>query len=135
MKLLACAFLGLLAGCTSTPASRDENVAVVWNRVEDPHQVCESLAGRKQFFNILGCSQWSEPRAPGGPRVCSIYAPPPRSERDMQRFATLGHELMHCFEGNWHDKWGRMIPGQEIRRARPLAAPFVLPTASSGDRR
>ena len=27
---------------------------------------------------------------------------------DPQRFATLGHELMHCFEGNWHDRWGRM---------------------------
>ena len=29
-------------------------------------------------------------------------------ERDRERFLTLGHELMHCFEGNWHDRWGRM---------------------------
>jgi len=37
-----------------------------------------------------------------------LYAPMPRSEMDTQRFVTLGHELMHCFDGNWHDRWGRM---------------------------
>jgi hypothetical protein len=97
----------LLAGCAATP-SAESGVAVVWNRVEEPHAACESLSGRKNFFNILGCSQWQEPAVQGGPRVCSIYAPPPRNERDLQRFATLGHELMHCLDGNWHDKWGRM---------------------------
>ena len=84
-------------------------MAVVWNRVERPHELCESLSGRKNFFNILGCSQRVEPAEEGGPRVCNIYAPMPRNERDMQRFATLGHELMHCFDGNWHDRWGRML--------------------------
>jgi hypothetical protein len=44
----------------------------------------------------------------GGPRICSIYAPEPRSERDLERFATPGHELKHCFDGNWHDRWGNM---------------------------
>jgi hypothetical protein len=37
----------------------------------------------------------------------------PRSERDTERLATLGHELMHCFDGNWHDQWGRMKPAEE----------------------
>ena len=50
----------------------------------------------------------------GGPRVCAIYAPAPRSERDLQGFATLGHELMHCFDGNWHDRWGRMTAPQRV---------------------
>ena len=98
----------LLGGCAATPPAADAGVAVVWNRVEDAHAVCESLSGRKNFFNILGCSQRIEPAAEGGPRVCAIYAPAPRSERDLQRFATLGHELLHCFDGNWHDRWGRM---------------------------
>ena len=71
--------------------------------------MCESLSGRKNFFNVLGCSHWTEPAAQGAPRVCSIYAPAPRNERDMQRFATLGHELMHCFDGNWHDRWGGSV--------------------------
>jgi hypothetical protein len=98
----------LLPACAATTPPPDAGVAVVWNRVDDPHTVCESLSGRKNFFNVLGCSHWSAPPAAGGARVCSIYAPAPRSERDVQRFATLGHELMHCFDGNWHDRWGRM---------------------------
>ena len=98
----------LLGACAATPPAADAGVAVVWNRVEDAHAVCESLSGRKNFFNILGCSQRIEPAVQGGPRVCAIYAPSPRSERDLQRFATLGHELLHCFDGNWHDRWGRM---------------------------
>lgn len=118
MRLLLAALLAILPGCAmQPPPQKGENVAVVWNRVEEPHQMCESLAGRKHFFNILGCSHWQEPAQAGGPRVCSIYAPAPRSERDMQRFATLGHELMHCFEGNWHDKWGRMNPPTESAAA------------------
>ena len=74
--------------------------------------MCESLSGRKSFFNIRGCAQRLEPAVEGGPRVCTIYAPAPRSERDLQGFATLGHELMHCFDGNWHDRWGRMNAAQ-----------------------
>jgi hypothetical protein len=126
LKLLL-AFLVLLPACASTPAEPpDARVAVVWNRVDDPHKVCESLSGRKHFFNVLGCSQWSEPAAAGGARICSIYAPEPRSERDVQRFATLGHELMHCFDGNWHDKWGRMnAPNRNI-------AGVDSPSAASG---
>lgn len=102
----------LLPACAATTSPPDAGVAVVWNRVDDPHAVCESLSGRKNFFNVLGCSHWAAPAA-GGARVCSIYAPAPRSERDTQRFATLGHELMHCFDGNWHDRWGRMNPPEQ----------------------
>jgi len=109
MKYLVLLLTILVPACSTTPsAAPDAGVAVVWNRIDDPHTVCESLSGRKSFFSVLGCSQWQEPVAQGGPRVCSIYAPAPRSERDMQRFATLGHELMHCFDGNWHDRWGHM---------------------------
>lgn len=113
----------LVPACSSTPAAApDAGVAVVWNRVEEPHALCESLSGRKHFFNVLGCSQWSAPAAGGAPRVCSIYAPAPRSERDLQRFATLGHELMHCFDGNWHDRWGRMNTPEQNAAAGGSAA-------------
>lgn len=110
MRVLLVVLAAILPACAATPGAPEGGVAVVWNRVEDPHATCEALSGRKNFFNVLGCSQWSEPSAPGAARVCSIYAPQPRSERDVQRFATLGHELMHCFDGNWHDRWGRMNP-------------------------
>ena len=114
----------LLSACATSPGdSKDGGVAVVWNRVEEPHAVCESLSGRKNFFNILGCSHRAEPAAEGAPRVCSIYAPAPRNERDLQRFATLGHELIHCFDGNWHDRWGRMNSPAESVAAGGSASP------------
>jgi hypothetical protein len=100
--LLAAAVL--VAGCAAAPgAERRDTVEVVWMRVDDVHRTCQGLAGRKEFLAILGCSRWSAEL-----RRCEIYAPAPRSEADVQRFATLGHELLHCFEGNWHDRWGRM---------------------------
>jgi hypothetical protein len=94
----------LLAGCASPPPLQDDGrVEVVWLRVEDPQRVCQGLAGRKEFLSIAGCSRWSTEQ-----RRCEIYAPAPRTEQDLQRFATLGHELLHCFDGSWHDRWGRM---------------------------
>lgn len=100
--------LMFISACAAPPPADETRVAIVWNRIDDAHRVCETLSGRKNFFNILGCSQRIEPAAAGAPRICAIYAPAPRNERDMQRFATLGHELLHCFDGNWHDQWGRM---------------------------
>ena len=122
MSRFSLLLVALVAGCSSQPVVPDERIAVVWNRVEDPHQTCEGLSGRKSFFNVLGCSHWTEASASGAPRTCSIYAPAPRSERDLQRFATLGHELMHCFDGNWHDKWGRMNPPARNAQADASAA-------------
>jgi hypothetical protein len=116
MRILLALVLAALPGCAVTPDPAG-NVAVVWNRVEEPHPVCEALSGRKSFFNIQGCSHWQAPVAEGAPRVCAIYAPAPRNERDVQRFVTLGHELMHCFDGNWHDRWGRMNPPVESAAA------------------
>jgi hypothetical protein len=116
LKVFLPVVLLLLSACAAAPAPRDSPVVVVWNRVEEPHAVCESLSGRKTFFNIRGCSQRLEPVVEGGPRVCAIYAPAPRSERDLQHFATLGHELLHCFDGNWHDRWGRMNPPEMVQK-------------------
>jgi len=111
----------LLAGCAAAPAPNPaENVAVIWNQVDNPQKVCDDLSGRKELFRILGCSKWSGPEKDGAPRTCTIYAPAPRNERDTQRFATLGHELMHCFDGNWHDRYGEMKP--EYRQAAGASA-------------
>jgi hypothetical protein len=125
MKFPAILLVVLVSACAAPPpASPDSGVAVVWNRVEDPHATCQGLSGRKTFFNVLGCSHWQEPVAAGAPRTCAIYAPAPRNERDMQRFATLGHELMHCFDGNWHDKWGRMnTPQGSVTASNAQPAP------------
>jgi hypothetical protein len=110
-------FLSLLflAGCST--AVKDEAatpVHIVWNKVDDVQAACEGASGRREIFKILGCSKWREA---SGQRTCTIYAPAPRDERDRERFATLGHELMHCTDGNWHDKWGRMTD-ERVREAR-----------------
>jgi hypothetical protein len=111
MRRAACALLVLAAACTATAPQGGDDVTVVWNRVADPHAACQKLSGQPQLFAIRGCSRWNETDA-AGKRVCAIYAPMPRSEMDTQRFVTLGHELMHCFDGNWHDRWGRMNPAE-----------------------
>ena len=97
----------LLAACASAPEPATERVAVVWNRVDDVQGTCQKVSGRPEIFKLRGCSTWTVTDA-AGQRTCSIYAPAPASERDTQAFATLGHELLHCFDGHWHDRWGRM---------------------------
>ncbi len=121
MRVFLLALALLLAACTSTQTA--ENVSVVWNRVDDAQSTCQSVSGRKEIFAIRGCSKWGDTDK-AGRRTCEIYAPEPKNERDTQAFATLGHELMHCFEGNWHDKWGRMEENQAAagRAKRPAAA-------------
>jgi hypothetical protein len=108
VKLYHWGALAALVAC-ATPQSAGDHVTVVWNRVDDVQAVCQNLAGRKEVFAIRGCSKWNDTDR-SGQRVCTIYAPTPRNETDTQTFATLGHELMHCFDGNWHDRWGRMTP-------------------------
>lgn len=104
MRLALAAALALLSACASAPRPESQGpVEVAWVRADDVQRVCQGFSRRKEFLAVLGCSRWSTES-----RRCEIYAPEPRSESDLQRFATLGHELMHCFDGNWHDRWGRM---------------------------
>ena len=103
-----------LAGCSTVKNEADAPVQIVWQKVDDVHAACEEISGRREIFRIMGCSKWREA---GGQRTCTIYAQAPRNESDVQRFATLGHELMHCTDGNWHDRWGRMND-EKVRQAR-----------------
>ena len=123
MKRIALiALLLLVPACASTTNEPRETVAVVWNRVDDPHAACQELTGKKEIYAVRGCSKWND--SASNVRVCNIYARQPKNENDTQAFATLGHEVMHCFEGNWHDRWGRMLPpGQQAagRRAGTAA--------------
>ena len=94
MRYLFALSLLFLSGCSTTPPAGEGDVVIVWNRVEEPHRVCEASSGRKSFHTELGCSHWIEAQAARGPRTCAIYAPEPRTEKNLQRFATLGHELI-----------------------------------------
>jgi hypothetical protein len=131
MKRFAWAVLALLAAC-STPQRAGDQVMVVWMRVDDPQTACEKLSGQPQLFTVRGCSRWNQTDE-AGKRLCAIYAPMPRSEMDTQRFVTLGHELLHCFDGNWHDRWGRMNPPET--RAAAGGARKSAGAAASGENR
>ena len=109
MKVYRWLIFAALLGCATSQKTSEDHVTVVWNRVDDVQTVCQNLSHTKEVFAIRGCSKWSDGFR-SGERVCNIYVPAPRNEMDTQRFATLGHELLHCFDGNWHDRWGRMNP-------------------------
>jgi len=108
MKRLVPLLAAILAACASTTQEPRDNVVIVWNKVDDPHATCQKLDGRSSLYRIRGCSKWND--ASNGTRICSIYTSEPKSELDTQAFVTLGHEVMHCFDGNWHDRWGHMNP-------------------------
>ena len=104
-RIVGALAVALLGACASAPKPAPDQIVVVWQRVDDIQATCNQLSGRKELFRLRGCSKWSDSAQS---RTCAIYAPAPKSEMDTQAFATLGHELMHCFEGHWHDRWGRM---------------------------
>lgn len=128
MKLLRGLLFVVLAACATTTQQSRDNVTIVWNKVDDPHAACQQLDGRKELFRIRGCSKWSD--ASNGGRTCNIYAREPKNELDAQAFATLGHEMMHCFDGNWHDRWGRMTPKE---RQAAMGATGAGSSASAHD--
>jgi hypothetical protein len=119
-KTAALALLLLVPACASTTNEPRDTVAVMWNRTDDPHAACQELTGKKEIYLIRGCSMWSDTKR-AYQRVCTVYARLPKSEMDTQAFATLGHEIMHCFEGNWHDRWGRKVPADQQASARGRA--------------
>ena len=110
-KIAVLALLVVVPACANTTNEPRDTVSVVWNRVDDPHAACQELTGKKEIYLIRGCSKWNDSEAQT--RVCNVYARLPKNENDTQAFATLGHEMMHCFEGNWHDRWGRMLPAEQ----------------------
>ena len=121
-----------LTACAAVDDDASAPVHVVWQKVDDVQAVCEQASGRRELFRIMGCSKW---RNVAGQRTCTIYAQTPRNEADLQRFATLGHELMHCTDGNWHDRWGRMTDEKvrEARRAGEAASAAAGGSAASTD--
>lgn len=119
LTLLTLVAVALASGCATTDratggVTEDEPVKIVWHKVDDPHKICEARSGQVSFFKIKGCSSWTDEKVvivgveeKGHNRVCHIWSKKPESNKDLDRFVTLGHEVMHCFEGNWHDKYGR----------------------------
>jgi hypothetical protein len=112
MKLALLAFILLLAGCGATapnvvgykvidynvmsePGTRSTTVR--WITVADIDSTCRSL-GATAATRILACARWTRNH-----QLCEIYTGPSTSHQ------ALGHELHHCFDGQFHD-WPTLVP-------------------------
>lgn len=101
MKLITTMFmLVLLVGCASKPqhlrADPDHNLDVVTIKFV-PTNVLS-----KQFKIVNGYKLNAVSTYIKGTPECTIYAPEPSHIHDKQAFQSLGHEMWHCFKGEWH---------------------------------
>lgn len=76
------AFAGSIFDQGGTPEYRKDKVYVIWTETNDIRAICGPRA--------LACA------APGDP--CRIWTYP------SPAYDTLGHELLHCFTGRFHDR-------------------------------
>ncbi len=86
----------IIRGSKQTPEQMDKNAPVIirWIRVkeDDIPVVCSRVIGF--IFPIpgaLGCYGWKD-------NVCYVY-----SDDTPESMMTLGHEVKHCFDGNFHN--------------------------------
>lgn len=107
MKLISLfIFAFVLAGCASVvPEYNGEPVkkTIVWHKAKDMHEVfriCDSKYNIvKSKVNPSGCF-WTEGSE------CHLV-----SIDSYPYLKTLGHEVKHCFDGLWHDAFGKPIKG------------------------
>lgn len=100
-KLLLALSVVLLSGCASTPRAPQKDFTVVWHRtssttVADAFCQPSKRSGRPSFKPLLGCQYWTVGN------VCHVVS----YELDME---TLGHELRHCFDGQFHNQNGELL--------------------------
>lgn len=87
---------------TPIPYHPEESVGkttVTW--VSDPEKVERVLRKyeketNKEIGTVVGLAEFTHKR-------CTIYAVAPKNMGDSEAFETLGHEMLHCFSGNFHD--------------------------------
>lgn len=87
---------------TPIPYHPEESVGkttVIW--VSDPVKVEKALREyeketNKEINTIVGLAEFTN-------KKCTIYAEAPKNMGDSEAFETLGHEMLHCFSGSYHD--------------------------------
>lgn len=76
------------------------DVSQIW-WISDPKIISEKFDAveHRKGEKVLGLA---EPQFTGGVGICNVYAPVPKGEHDKQGLETLGHEMLHCFAGQYH---------------------------------
>lgn len=91
--------VGYSLSTTSHPYHPDMNRKssnITW--IRDPELVEKKLRAleKKLGYEVVGNATWKGGR-------CTIYALEPTSEYDSSAMDTLGHEVLHCMRGDYHD--------------------------------
>lgn len=81
----------LLAGCAT------DTMQVVWHKSDDPDRDCRAVVRTPEgaISKYRGCS-WKDKG------VCHVIARDFTLPSEREAMATLGHELKHCADGQWH---------------------------------
>lgn len=95
-KPIAAAVTLLLSACVSTPDGTTRTIE--WIRYDDPvalNKACDkSIRSKRMSPAVWGCYNNI-----GGVCVVRTLA----AQQDPRIHDTLGHEVRHCFEGQFHD--------------------------------
>lgn len=100
MRLLAALLTLPLCACVAVPVHRDV-VPVAWVRMENVKEKCGADAA--------GCYEMKS-------GVCYIYTNHPRVIFDHKLHEILGHEVRHCFEGDFHPAEGQVVSFKQLIR-------------------
>lgn len=126
MRWLALLFCGLAVGAMAAPKSqptddphldpytlfdavprpRGPAVVVEWLVQADPNDTCQRVMGRRTPYQVEACAVF----VPTESRCVIITGP-------KTNLHTLGHELRHCVQGDWH---GEPPPGTYVPDQRPM---------------
>lgn len=88
MRIMLGVLALFLAGCATNP---DSGIVVRWYKHESKASFDTACEITVRHGAVIGCAR-------PGAGVCNIHTR--TNDRDLND--TLGHELRHCFEGNWH---------------------------------
>ena len=76
-------------------------VEIVFRQATDINKACDAESHKRGLggmsYGVEACSFWN-----GSKSECLIITP------KKVNFHTLGHEVRHCLQGNWHDMNGEI---------------------------
>ncbi|WP_407305623.1 hypothetical protein [Acinetobacter sp.] len=101
LKFVVSFLLVALAACDSgvepIKPTRDTKDFTVRLNIVSPNEITEVCTKLGTVYEANGCNAFHIPE-----NFCDIYVMMPDSVDDQKKMAILGHELMHCRYGAYH---------------------------------